>query len=148
MALANPSTTPEKLEDPARRRLLLAAPAIGAAIIATQVAPEPAPAEGTEDIPFLMAIEGEPGLIALCLPARAQDIRHAYTFVLNNGRMILAERLDRLHCDDGDGWREAAPGEFDGRIIGRVVTTLAKANGSWSEVGFGFMPKLAGRMAG
>lgn len=137
MAEAKHTTMSEKPEDPARRGLLLGLPAAAAAVAATGAvaldAGEPGPITGeqVDDLPFLMPIFGEPGIIALCVPA--SDIRHAYTYVLSSGRTILAERLDRVRCDDGSGWRDAAPGEFDGRIIGRVVTMMERRPGGWSE---------------
>lgn len=136
MALANPSTTPEKLEDPARRAVLLATPALAAALSASAVGAACVMETGAitgdtvDDVPFLLPLAGDPRAFAVCVPART--IGHAHRYALSNGRTILAERLDRDRCNDGSGWRDCLPGEFAGRIIGRVVIVLERRPDDWA----------------
>lgn len=113
-----------------RRALLTSALAALARPDLAEAATTPAPPPA---MPFLMPLADDPDCVALCIPTTR--ITHAYLYMRADGRTLHAERLDRERCNDGTGWRESLPGEWDGRIIGRVVTKLYRDRGDWWEVG-------------
>lgn len=92
--------------------------------------------DGHPNEPFLMPRKDEPNIVAVCIPTTI--IRQAFCYMLDDGAVIYGEGRG---VNDGSGWRTAEPREFDGRVIGRVVTFLRKTNGRWNEMGRG---ELAG----
>lgn len=82
------------------------------------------------DLPFLMPLADDPNIVALCLAMK--KITHAFCYILADGRTIYGEHG---RCNDGTGWRECLPGEWEGRIVGRVVTMLIRQGNSWTEMG-------------
>lgn len=80
--------------------------------------------------PFLAPIAGEPDLLALCYPKSKID--HGYCYMLENGTTIRAEGA---RCQDPGShvWRDILPGEFDGRVIGRVVSVHRNDGDRWHD---------------
>jgi len=114
-----------------RRELLGAAPAVlvaGAACAAgAAVLPEPV----SDDLPFLTwANHDGHDVLALCYPKYRID--YAFCYLLTSGRTIYAEGK---RVNTGSGWRLADPGEFDGRIMGRVVSFHLRTRSRWAEAG-------------
>lgn len=72
--------------------------------------------------PFLLPLKDGSGGIAVCSPA--SKITHARAYALRDGRTILAERLEKLWCNDGGGWRECAPDEFSDDVVGYVMAIM------------------------
>lgn len=83
-----------------------------------------------DNMPFIVRLADEPDIAAVCVPAGR--ITHAYCYLLSDGRTIFAEQ-DR--CNDGTGWRDCLPGEWDGRIVGRVVAMLIRRGADWGKLG-------------
>lgn len=80
--------------------------------------------------PFLAPISGEPDLLALCYPKSKID--HGHCYMLENGTTIHAEGTRWL--DPGSrGWRDILPGEFDGRVIGRIVSVHRNDGYRWHD---------------
>lgn len=86
--------------------------------------------EGHPNQPFLMARKDDPTIVAVCIPTTI--IRYAFCYMLDDGAVIYGEGK---RVNDGSGWRIAEPGEFDGRVIGRIVTFLRNYKGRWNEMG-------------
>lgn len=122
---------------PLSRRDLFRSGATAAAVLAAPTLANAAlPDHHTKDMPFLMTMADKECMVALCIPAT--KITHAYCYMLADGRTIYGEHG---RCDDGSGWRDCLLGEWDGHIVGRVVTLLRWSGKSWSEMGRG---ELAG----
>lgn len=110
-----------------RRSLLASMPAIACVpAIGAEAAPE------IMDTPFLVPISGEPGMVALCYPKTKID--YAYRYMLSDGTTIFAEGR-RWSDGSPGGWREMLPGQFDGRVIGRVVSVHLKDRSGWRQGG-------------
>lgn len=92
------------------------------------------PAAGSRptDRPFLVALADREGDVALCYPA--DRITHAFLYVLDDRTTIYGEGR---HVNDGSGWRQAGQGEFDGRVIGRVVSLHGRNGAGWFTYGSG-----------
>lgn len=134
-----------------RRTFMSAAPV---AMVATPMAMTATPSEGitmgvnptpskgmnetfTHDTPFLAWVryqgEGQE-VLALCYPL--DRIVHAFCYVLTDGRTVFAEGN---RVNDGSGWRLQEPGEFDGRVIGRVVSFHLPRGSGWTQAGSGWL---------
>lgn len=119
-----------------KRRDLLAAASAAFVIPASAVLAAPTLASAAildhqaENMPFLMPLADDPNMVGLCVPAT--KITHAFRYMLADGRTIYGERG---RCNDGSGWRDCLPSEWDGRIVGRIVTLLRWSGKRWSEMG-------------
>jgi hypothetical protein len=94
------------------------------------------------DQPFLADIQNRPGDVGLVYPM--DRITHAFSYFTVEGRMIYAEgqRCREDIFGDGRGWRTFAHGEWDGRIVGRIVSIHSTdSRGRWFQYGSG---ELAG----
>lgn len=120
---------------------MTATPSIGMAMMATPFeASRPkfgaAPLDSS-DTPFLSWVnyqgEGQE-VLALCYPL--DRIVHAFCYVLTDGRTVFAEGT---RVNDGSGWRLQEPGEFDGRVIGRVVNIHLQRGKNWTQAGSGWL---------
>lgn len=113
------------------RRDLFRTGATAAAVLAAPTLANAAPLDHqAENMPFLMPMADKARMVALCIPVT--KITHAYCYMLADGRTIYGEHG---RCDDGSGWRDCLPGEWDGRIVGRIVTLLRWSGKGWSEMG-------------
>jgi hypothetical protein len=84
----------------------------------------------SSDLPFLSPIAGQPDMLALCYPM--DRINHAYCYMLKDGRTIYAD-LGRWCDGSAEGWRQMKPGEFDGRVIGRVISVHVRSASGWHQ---------------
>lgn len=75
-------------------------------------------------VPFLSAIADVPNVIALCFPA--SRITCDDPFLLNDGRVIWCD-CGRVREVRGE-WRKMRPQEFEGRIIGRVISLQVRGS--------------------
>jgi len=117
------------------RRAFMAMTAAPVAMMAT-------PSEGVgmmptpTGMPFLAPIKGHPEYLALCYPL--SKIVHAYCYMLDDFTTIFGE-AGRWSDGSGDGWRKIEPGQFDGRVIGRIVSIHIKDAGGWHQGGSAFV---------
>ncbi|QEW19001.1 hypothetical protein LA6_001180 [Marinibacterium anthonyi] len=128
-----------------RRAVLKALPTAGCAIALPSILPsEPAAPEFPTDMPFLAEIKARPGsylnpegLFALCYPK--SEIDHAYCYMLADQTTIFAEGKRWRDGRDGSGWQPIEPGQFDGRVIGRVVGVHIKQHDGWHQCGSAYI---------
>lgn len=119
-----------------RRELMAGLSATGAALFGATQSKAAAASAMTADQPFLCPITGRPDMMALCYPK--SQIDHAYCYMLDDHTTIFAEGT--RWCDGKpEGWRVIAPGQFDGRVIGRVISVYLRQGDGWRQTGSGYL---------
>jgi hypothetical protein len=99
------------------------------------------PEQDKTDMPFLSPIAGQPDIFALCYPANRFDRPRCHCYMLDDGTTICAKE-GRWTDGSPEGWREIAPGQFEGRVIGRVVSLHGKDRAGWCQIGTVYLPWL------